>query len=112
MAFSIAREDDSSQRAEAQSLRDDFFAVFGIDRHRLARSEKHAKPFRVGARNCKREQLMKAMHDLIELVGGCFTDVHKFDQDTLVQLKKPGLKVQKLVEFTDKLTIITGGRKT
>ena len=46
------------------------------------------------------------------LVGGGFTDVHKFDQDTLVQLKKLGLKVQKLVEFTDKLTIITGGRKT
>ena len=57
------------------------------------------------------QQRMKAMHDLIELVSGWFTDVHKLDQDTLVQLMKLGAKVQKLLEFKGKLKIVAGGKK-
>ncbi len=36
---------------------------------------------------------MKAMRNLIELISGWYTDVHKLDQDTLVQLMKLGAKV-------------------
>ncbi len=57
------------------------------------------------------QQRMKAMHDLIELVSGWFTDVHRLDQDTLVQLMKLGSKVQKLLELKGKLKIVTGSRK-
>jgi len=57
------------------------------------------------------QQRMKAMHDLIELVSGWFTDVHKLDQETLVQLMKLGAKVQKLLEFKGKLKVVTGGKK-
>ena len=58
------------------------------------------------------QQRMKAMHDLIELVSGWFTDVHRLDQDTLVQLMKLGSKVQKLLEFKGKLKIVPGGKKS
>ena len=35
------------------------------------------------------------MHDLIALISGCFTDVHKPDQGTPVQLMKLGSTMQK-----------------
>ena len=57
------------------------------------------------------QQRMKAMHDLIELVSGWFTDVHKLDQDTLMQLMKLGSKVQKLLELKGKLKVVASGRK-
>ena len=58
------------------------------------------------------QQRMKAMHDLIELVSSWFTDVHKLDQNTLVQLMKLGSKVQKLLEFKGKLKILPIGTKS
>ena len=58
------------------------------------------------------QQRMKAMHDLIELVSGWFTDVHRLDQDTLVQLMKLGAKVQKLLELKGKLKVVAGGKKS
>ncbi|MBL8522901.1 MAG: GbsR/MarR family transcriptional regulator [Betaproteobacteria bacterium] len=58
------------------------------------------------------QERMKAMHDLIELVSGWFTDVHKLDQETLVQLMKMGSKVQKLLELKGKLKVVTGGKRT
>lgn len=57
------------------------------------------------------QERMKSMHDLIELVSGWFTDVHKLDQDTLVQLMRLGSKVQKLLEFKGKLNFVKGGKK-
>ncbi len=57
------------------------------------------------------QQRMKEMHDLIELVSGWFTDVHKLDQETLVQLMKMGAKVQKLLELKSKLKVVAGGKK-
>ena len=57
------------------------------------------------------QQRMKAMHDLIELVSSWFTDVHKLDQVTLVQLMTLGSKVQKLLEVKGKLKIVPDGNK-
>ncbi|MEP7154770.1 MAG: GbsR/MarR family transcriptional regulator [Betaproteobacteria bacterium] len=56
------------------------------------------------------QQRMKAMHDLIELVSGWFGDVHRLDQDTLVQLMKLGSKVQKLLELKGKLKVVAVGK--
>lgn len=62
-----------------------------------------------GDRHAQRR--MQEMHDLIELVSGWFTDVHKLDQDTLVQLMKMGAKVQKLLELKSKLKVVAGGKR-
>jgi len=51
---------------------------------------------------------LKAMHDLIELVTGWFMDVQKLEPKTLIQLMKLGAKVQKFLEFKDKLQITKG----
>ena len=48
VAFSKKWEDESSERAEAQSFWNDFFAVYGIDRRRVAIFEKQVKLARVG----------------------------------------------------------------
>ena len=48
VTFSKKWEDESSERAEAQSFWNDFFAVFGIDRRRVAIFEKQVKLSRVG----------------------------------------------------------------
>jgi DNA-binding transcriptional regulator GbsR (MarR family) len=53
---------------------------------------------------------MRGMHDLIELMTTWFDDVQRMDQQTLSKLMKMGSKVQRLLEFTDKVKVVTGGR--
>ena len=48
VSFSKKWEDESSERAEAQSFWNDFFAVFGIDRRRVAIFERQVKLSRAG----------------------------------------------------------------
>ena len=54
---------------------------------------------------------MKGMHDLIELMTTWFDDVQRLDQQTLAKLMKMGSKVQRLLEFTDKVKVVTGGKR-
>jgi DNA-binding transcriptional regulator GbsR (MarR family) len=54
---------------------------------------------------------MRGMHDLIELTTRWFDDVQRMDQATLAKLMKMGAKVQRLLEFSDKVKVVTGGRK-
>lgn len=56
------------------------------------------------------QQRMKDMHDLIELTTSWFDDVQRLDQQTLSQLMKMGSKVQRLLEFTGKVKVVTGGK--
>ena len=56
------------------------------------------------------QQRMKSMHDLIELMTTWFDDVQRMDQKTLAQLMKMGSKVQRLLEFTGKVKVATGGK--
>jgi DNA-binding transcriptional regulator GbsR (MarR family) len=51
------------------------------------------------------------MHDLIELMTSWFDDVQRMDQATLAKLMKMGAKVQRLLEFSDKVKVVAGGRK-
>jgi len=54
---------------------------------------------------------MRGMHDLIELTTSWFDDVQRMDQATLAKLMKMGSKVQRLLEFSDKVKVVAGGRK-
>lgn len=54
---------------------------------------------------------MRGMHDLIELMTSWFDDVQRMDQATLAKLMKMGAKVQRLLEFSDKVKVVAGGRK-
>ena len=54
------------------------------------------------------QQRMKDMHDLIELTTSWFNDVQRMDASTLAQRMKMGAKVQRLLEFKDKLKGGTG----
>jgi DNA-binding transcriptional regulator GbsR (MarR family) len=56
------------------------------------------------------QKRMKGMHDLIELMTSWFEDVQRIDATTLAQLMKMGSKVQRLLEFKDKLKVVPGGR--
>jgi DNA-binding transcriptional regulator GbsR (MarR family) len=56
------------------------------------------------------QERMKGMHDLIELTTSWFDDVQRLDAATLAQLMKMGAKVQRLLEFKDKLKVASGGR--
>ena len=56
------------------------------------------------------QQRMKSMHDLIELMTTWFDDVQRMDQKTLAQLMKMGSKVQRLLQFTGKVKVVTGGK--
>lgn len=51
---------------------------------------------------------MRDMHDLIDLTSKWFDDILKLDQETLAQLLRMGSRVQKLLEFKDKLKIVRG----
>jgi DNA-binding transcriptional regulator GbsR (MarR family) len=53
---------------------------------------------------------MRGMHDLIELTTTWFDDVQQMDQQTLAKLMKMGAKVQKVLQFTGKMTAATGGK--
>lgn len=57
------------------------------------------------------QERMRAMHALIELVTGWFSDVQRLDEPTLKQLMKLGATVGKFLEFKEKLTISAGTRK-
>lgn len=52
---------------------------------------------------------MRAMHDLIEQVTDWFGDVRKLSPATLQRLMNLGAKVQKLLEFKDKVRVLPGG---
>lgn len=54
---------------------------------------------------------MRGMHDLIELTTRWFDDVQRMDQATLAKLMKMGAKVQRLLEFSDKVKVVAGARK-
>ena len=54
---------------------------------------------------------MRGMHDLIELTTTWFDDVQRMDQQTLSKLMKMGAKVQKVLEFTGKMAVVTGGKR-
>ncbi|CAN7287171.1 GbsR/MarR family transcriptional regulator [Rhizobacter sp. LjRoot28] len=56
------------------------------------------------------QERMKGMHDLIELMTTWFDDVQRMDQKTLSQLMKMGSKVQRLLEFTGKVSVVPGGK--
>jgi len=47
---------------------------------------------------------MRGMHDLIELTTTWFDDVQHMDRQTLARLMKMGAKVQKVLQFTGKMT--------
>ena len=57
------------------------------------------------------QERMRAMHELIELVTGWFTDVQRLDEPTLKQLMKLGATVGKFLEFKEKLTLGAGGNR-
>ena len=54
---------------------------------------------------------MRGMHDLIELTTSWFDDVQRMDQATLAKLMRMGAQVQRLLEFSDKVRVVAGGRK-
>ena len=54
---------------------------------------------------------MREMHDLIELVTGWFSDVQRLDESTLKRLMKMGSRVQKVLEFGDKVRALRGGTR-
>ncbi len=56
------------------------------------------------------QERMKGMHDLIELMTSWFDDVQRLDRQTLAQLMKMGAKVQRLLEFTGKVRVVSGGK--
>ena len=57
------------------------------------------------------QERMRGMHDLIELMTTWFDDVQRMDQQTLAKLMKMGSKVQRLLEFTDKVKVVSGGKR-
>ncbi len=53
---------------------------------------------------------LREMHDLIELVTKWFDDVQRMDAATLKQLLMLGARVQKLLEFKDKVKLVASGK--
>lgn len=53
---------------------------------------------------------MREMHDVIEQVTDWFAEVRKLSPATLEKLMGLGSKVQKLLEFKDRIRILPGGR--
>ena len=58
------------------------------------------------------QRRMREMHDLIELVTGWFDDVQRLDADTLKQLMRMGTRVQKVLEFGDKVRALGSVART
>ncbi len=56
-----------------------------------------------GADEAHAQRRMREMHDLIELVTGWFSDVQRLEPETLKRLMRMGSRVQKVLEFTDKV---------
>ncbi len=57
------------------------------------------------------QERMRGMHGLIDLMSNWFDDVQRLDGETLAQLMKLGAKVQRLLEFKDKIKLVTGAGK-
>lgn len=53
---------------------------------------------------------MRQMHDLIEQVTDWFGEIRKLSPSTLERLMGLGAKVQKLLEFKDRLRVLPGGK--
>ena len=56
------------------------------------------------------QERMRGMHDLIELMTTWFDDVQHMDPKTLAQLMTMGSKVKRVLEFTDKVKRVAGGK--
>jgi DNA-binding transcriptional regulator GbsR (MarR family) len=56
------------------------------------------------------QQRMRGMHDLIDLMMKWFDDVQRLDAQTLSQLMRLGARVGKLLEYTGKVKVVTGGK--
>ena len=54
---------------------------------------------------------MRDMHELIEQITDWFAEIRKLSPATLQRLMSLGGKVQKLLEFKDRLRVLPGGRK-
>jgi DNA-binding transcriptional regulator GbsR (MarR family) len=52
------------------------------------------------------QERLREMHDFIELTTGWFDDVQRMESRTLAQLMRMGSRIQKLLEFKDKITLI------
>jgi DNA-binding transcriptional regulator GbsR (MarR family) len=64
-----------------------------------------------GADEQHAQRRMREMHDLIELVTGWFSDVQRMEADTLKKLLRMGSRVQKLLEFGDRVRIGRAGTR-
>lgn len=49
---------------------------------------------------------LREMHDFIELTSKWFDDIQRMESRTLAQLMKMGSRIQKLLEFTDKVRVV------
>jgi len=58
------------------------------------------------------QERMREMHNLIELVTGWFADVQRLEPQTLKRLMKLGSRVQKVLEFGDKVRVLPSQRST
>lgn len=56
------------------------------------------------------QERMRSMHELIEMLTGWFDEVQAMDRETLEKLMRMGSRVQKLLDFTDKVRSVTGGK--
>jgi DNA-binding transcriptional regulator GbsR (MarR family) len=63
-----------------------------------------------GADDAHAQRRMREMHDLIELVTGWFSDVQRMEADTLKKLMRMGSRVQKVLEFGDKVRALRPSR--
>jgi DNA-binding transcriptional regulator GbsR (MarR family) len=63
-----------------------------------------------GADDAHAQRRMREMHDLIELVTGWFSDVQRLEADTLKKLMRMGARVQKVLEFGDKVRALRPAR--
>ena len=52
----------------------------------------------------------REMYELMELMTNWFAEVRKLSPSTLVKLMELGGKVNKLLEFKDKLMAVPGGK--
>jgi DNA-binding transcriptional regulator GbsR (MarR family) len=63
-----------------------------------------------GADEIHAQARMREMHDLFELLTGWYADMRRLETEQLIQLLTLGTKVQKILEWKDRLTVLPGGR--
>jgi DNA-binding transcriptional regulator GbsR (MarR family) len=54
---------------------------------------------------------MRQMHELIELTTGWLDEVQRLSPETVIKLMQLGAKVQKVLEFADRLKLGGGSRE-